>query len=85
MPGKSFVERPGSPSAQFQTYLQKMIVANGDSLGVTIVDLAAYLRKAYAENEQNGWFHPNDGHLTPAGHRVVADFLAAQLKSAIRF
>ena len=75
MPGKSYVVRPGSPSAQFQDYLRKEIVGNSEKMKVSVIDLAILLRALYQE-KQGKWFYPNEGHLTAEGHRVVAGILS---------
>ncbi len=80
MPGKSFVERPGSLSAQFQDYFRKKIVANGKRLNVTVIDLANQLRELYHKGPVDNWFHPNEGHLTADGHRVVADIISPLIR-----
>jgi hypothetical protein len=79
MPGSSFVQRPDSPSAQFQDYLRGKILANKGKMGVDVIDLAGLLREAYQQNPGK-WFYPNEGHLTPEGHRIVADMLATYLR-----
>lgn len=78
MPGRSFIERPGSPSAQFQDYLRKKIIESRESIKVRIIDLADLLRRRYEEDSGN-WFYPNEGHLTPEGNRVVSDILAPRI------
>ncbi|MDP2646141.1 MAG: SGNH/GDSL hydrolase family protein [Desulfobacterales bacterium] len=78
MPGKSFVELPGSLSAQFQDYLRQKIVENRDKMKVEVLDLAGHLRSRYGKTPGR-WFYPNEGHLTSQGHRVVAEFLRPQI------
>ena len=75
MPGKSYVVRPSSPSAQFQDYLRKKILDNSKKMEVDMIDLAGLLRSRYQKTEGR-WFYPNEGHLTAEGHRVVADILS---------
>jgi len=79
MPGKSFIERPGSISEQFQNHLRKMIWENRRSMNIEVIDLAKIMRTRY-QKESRKWFYPHEGHLNPAGHRVVADILASALK-----
>ncbi len=74
MSGKSFVQRPESPSARFQNYLREKILEKRGDMNVDVIDLAARLRELH-ETKPGDWFFPNEGHLTPAGHRVVADIL----------
>lgn len=78
MPGRSYVQRPGSPSAQFQNYLRRKIVENEAKIRVRVIDLASHLRGQYQKNPGK-WYYPHEGHLTPAGHRVVADILIKSL------
>ena len=47
MPGRSYVQRPGSPSAQFQDYLRRKIVENEEKIQVRVIDLASHLRGQY--------------------------------------
>ena len=49
--------------------------------GVTVVDLHAPLAAAAAAGAPV--YYPQDRHLTPAGHRVVADALAPRLAAAV--
>ena len=79
MPGKSFIERPGSISEQFQNHLRRRIWENRMSMKVEVIDLAKMMRARY-QKESRKWFYPHEGHLNPAGHRVVADILSSALK-----
>jgi hypothetical protein len=81
MPGKSFVERPESVSAHFQSYLRQRLLKQSDALNLTILDLAGHLQNFY-EREGIKLFHPHEGHLNSEGHRAVADFLAAKLQES---
>jgi len=76
LPGRSFVTNPESVSAHYQDYLRGRIV--GDLTAVSIIDVASMLRAAGGRSATE-WYFPNDGHLTPLGHRVVADFLLERL------
>jgi len=78
MPGRSFVQLPGSPSAQFQDYLRRKIVENEAKMQVKVIDLASHLRGQYRKSPGK-WFYPHEGHLTPEGHRIVADIFASAL------
>ena len=79
MPGRSLVERPASQSAQFQEYLRARLVENSRQLDIEVLDLASYL-KTYHREKDVRLFHPHEGHLTAAGHRVTADFIHTRLK-----
>ncbi len=74
MPGRSYVEQPYSPSAQFQDYLRRKIVERREEMNVDVIDLAKHLRERYQENPGK-WYYPNEGHLTAEGHRIVYDIL----------
>jgi len=78
MPGRSFVERPGSVSAQYQNYLRERLLLQSTSKDVKVLDLAGYLKDFY-EKEGTRLYHSNEGHLNPDGHRAVAEFFANQL------
>lgn len=74
MPGRSFVESPGSPSQQYQDFLRSKILLLGEHIDVSVVDLAGHLKSHYQEYKER-LFYPNEGHLTPQGHERVAQFL----------
>lgn len=79
MPGKSFIDRPGSPSEQYQDYLRGKIVDSKEKMKVDVIDLAILLKRRY-QKHSGRWFHPHEGHLTPEGHRVVAEILASKFQ-----
>ena len=74
MPGRTYVEQPGSLSAQYQDYLREKILQHGEKRDIVTMDLAMHLRALY---EKHGMrlYHPNEGHLNVDGHAAVADFL----------
>ncbi len=74
MPGRTYVEQPGSLSAQYQDYLREKILQHGEKRDIVTMDLAMGLRALY---EKHGMrlYHPNEGHLNVDGHAAVADFL----------
>lgn len=74
MPGRSYVEQPDSLSAQYQDFLRQAILARQADLGVPMTDLAVLLRAERGKGQKH-LFHPHEGHLTAAGHQVVADLL----------
>lgn len=78
MPGRSFIERPGSPSALFQDYLRRKIVEQKEHMEVKVIDLASLLRERF-KIDGGRWYHPNEGHLNPAGHKVMAEILLNQM------
>ncbi len=79
VPGRSFVEDPAGYSAQYQDAVRRAILAHGWPADMAVVDLAAALRERYVRRPGR-WYYPNEGHLTPAGHRVVAEFIAEALR-----
>ena len=79
MPGRSYVERPDSVSAQYQDYLRKKIVENSEEKKIEVIDLATHLRERY-QRDPGKWFYPNEGHLTAEGHRIIYDILSPVLQ-----
>ena len=80
--GRSFVERPGSNSAQFQDFFRQRVAAAARRQRVAVIDLAAHLKR-YSREKDVRLFYPNEGHLTPAGNRVAAAFLARRLDEVL--
>ena len=78
MPGRSFVEHPGSMSAQYQEYLREKLLRSSTEQDLKVLDLAGYLKDLY-EKDGTRLYHPNEGHLNTDGHRAIADFFANQL------
>lgn len=78
LPGRSFVEQPGALSAQYQEFLRGALVAACGDAGIPVWDLALSLRQEH-RRVGGAWFHPNEGHLTPAGHRAVFELIRAHL------
>jgi hypothetical protein len=78
LPGRSYVEAPRTVSAQYQDYLRELIVKRSQTMGFKVIDLASALR-AVTQQDHRQYFYPNEGHLTPAGHSVVAQMLARDL------
>jgi hypothetical protein len=79
MPGRSYVEMPGSLSAAFQEELRRQILARQAEFPVAPIDLATLLRDRYGATGER-LFHPHEGHLNPAGHRAVAELLGEALR-----
>jgi hypothetical protein len=79
LPGKSYVDSPESPSAQFQDYLRAEIIARQRRTGVPVIDIAPALR---AQHQRTGeeLYYPNEGHLTAHGNASVAEFLKERLR-----
>ncbi len=78
MPGRSFVENPGSPSQQYQDFLRSKILLLDERIDVDVIDLAGHLKSHYEEHNER-LFYSNEGHLTPQGHERVGNFLEGVL------
>ncbi|MCC6694575.1 MAG: SGNH/GDSL hydrolase family protein [Candidatus Hydrogenedentes bacterium] len=77
--GRSTIEQPGSLSAQYQEFLRAAILDSAATNGIAVIDIATFLNAAARGGGQSFYF-PNDGHLSPLGHAMVADILARELK-----
>jgi len=79
LPGASFINHPDSLSAQYQAFLRKQLVAGlAERPDIQVIDLASMLADA-ADNRSQPWYFPNEGHLTPLGHQIVAQLLREKL------
>jgi len=79
--GRSYVESPGSYSAQYQEYLRQRIKDAVFPDKVQVIDAAAPMRKAFQDEPDASFFFPNEGHFNPYGHQWLAEFLKAKLNS----
>jgi hypothetical protein len=70
--GRSYVGEPGSLSAHYQEYFRSAVSQAAQARSLAVLDLAAVMR-AQNSTATATWFFPHDGHLTPSGHRFVAD------------
>lgn len=79
LPGQSFVEQPDSLSAGYQDFLRRALLRDLATVeGIQLFDLASALREAWQAGGSR-LYHPNEGHLSVAGHRFVAGWLAERL------
>ncbi len=79
LPGRSYVQAPLSVSAGYQEYFRQSIKKSVTALpAVQVLDLALYLKQYYITQSKQ-LYYPNEGHLTPMGHQVVAEYLRSQL------
>ena len=84
LPGSSFINHPDSLSAQYQEYLRKRLVVKLEvDNGISVIDLATRMQAA-PKDDIKQWYFPNESHLTPQGHRHVAQVLANRIKNGIR-
>lgn len=81
LPGKSFVDDPRGISAQYQEVIRAAIVDRLHGRGVPVLDVATPLRVAF-EAGRRDLYHPNEGHLTAAGNRFVAELIGPNLPPA---
>ncbi|MCP5524412.1 MAG: hypothetical protein H7A46_23015 [Verrucomicrobiales bacterium] len=79
MAGRSYVLQPGSVSAQYQEHFRQSVSDTTHRHGLPILDLAEAMSQG-SPLEQPRWFHPHDGHLTPRGHRFVAECIASAMR-----
>jgi len=77
LPGKSFVDAPGSYSALFQEHARSFIASLAETSGLVVIDVAREL-KANSTGEAM-LFHPNEGHFTVVGHAAVARIVLASM------
>ena len=76
--GRSFVTDPGSVSAQYQGLFREQVVSYAKVRQIEAIDVAGLMQSRF-QQQRKDWFYPNDGHLNPAGHKVVAELLQARL------
>ncbi len=76
--GRSFVTDPGSVSAQYQELFRDQVVSYAKARQIEAIDVAGLMQASFKQQRKD-WFYPNDGHLNPAGHKVVAELLQARL------
>jgi len=80
MPGRSFVERPGSKEAVFQDFFRTEIIKDCRKQGIDLFDLAEILKDEF-HITSNSLFFPNDGHLNKDGHEKTGAYLLEKLES----
>lgn len=75
LPGRDAVVNNGGISHHYQDYLRQEILDMAGGLNVEVVDLMTDIEAQSRETIDSLYF-PNDGHLTPKGHRFVAESIA---------
>lgn len=79
LPGRSFVENPEGLSAGYQDFLRRSLLRDLSTMaGVKVIDLAGALREAQQQGK-GGLYYPNDGHLSPQGHLLLARLIGERL------
>lgn len=76
--GRSFVNTPTSISGQYQEVFRAHVLASAAARRLPVIDVAGLMQARYRQ-DKGDWFYPNDGHLNPAGHRVVAEILTREI------
>lgn len=76
--GRSHALQPGTLSGRYQEFFRQEVLRLARKADVPALDLAGHLR-TQAPAAKQPLYYLNDGHLTPAGHRVVAEFLIRNL------
>ena len=74
MPGSGYFREDTVPGVYQRTTANALLDALKDR-GYRVADLGPELERQIDSGKQ--LFHPNEGHLTPEGHREVAEILAA--------
>ena len=65
---------PGYSTDQEYLLIRERVFSFRPDVILLVVYLAGMLRKRH-RNHPGKWFYPNEGHMTPEGHRIVADIL----------
>lgn len=78
LPNRAFVDLPASASAQLQDFFRENILSYCQKNSIMTVDLATELKTRHtADTGHAPWYYPREGHLTFAGHAMVAEILRA--------
>ncbi|MFT6432141.1 MAG: lysophospholipase L1-like esterase [Candidatus Azotimanducaceae bacterium] len=75
LPGSSLINDPSSISGTYQSLLTTALTNLAANENWELIDLGEALKAS-----SDGMYFPNDGHLSPAGHKLVA---AKLLKSSL--
>ncbi|MBL4572251.1 MAG: SGNH/GDSL hydrolase family protein [Gammaproteobacteria bacterium] len=75
LPGRDAMVNPNGVSHHYQEYLRQSVMALLERRSIDNVDLMAVMATE-SEADIRLMYYPNDGHLTPEGHRYVAAKLA---------
>lgn len=78
LPGRLCVVLPDSLPGQAQAFFRTAATQECARLGIPVHDVTLALQRRY-EAEPGKWYYPNEGHMTPEGHRVVAEILTRML------
>lgn len=79
LPGRDAMVNPQGISYHYQEYLRQEILAMAETESIAAIDLMTELA-ALEGSDLEELFFPHDGHLTPTGHRFVAETIARQLE-----
>ncbi len=75
LPGSSVAQKKASLSAQYQLMLRDQLLVMAQKKHLPLLDLSPELMAASGK-----LYYPHDGHLTAAGHQVVAGFLSGHFE-----
>lgn len=76
LPGQSLITQPQSVSAIYQDHVRRFMLTVAEQNNIAVIDLSPALQQQFKPRSPL-LFHPNEGHFTAAGHRVVANAVAA--------
>jgi len=79
--GRSFVEEPGSLSAQYQQFFAESVLQACRAQAVPAYHVATELAAEFQRRGER-LYHPHDGHLNRRGHEVVCRTVAEVLATA---
>lgn len=77
--GRSTIEKPESLSGQYQEYFRSAVADWAAHAQLRVVDVVLRMRREFDDQR---WYFPHDGHLTPQGHGYVADVLIEEQNAA---
>ena len=78
LPGKSYIESTHSYSHRFQDYVRNFVLQQSDKLKIDVIDVADKMA-GWKNHNNEQLFHPNEGHLTAEGNRLVSQILHDKL------
>ncbi len=81
---RTVLDNPFSATGQYQTYCHRSVLKVAERQKIPVIDVVEGMRRHLkTESHPEPWFHPNEGHLTSHGHKVVAQILDEALKDGM--
>lgn len=77
LPGSVAINQPDSVTGQYQRYLEREILNMTRAQGTEGWSLLPYIENQPVTSDL---YYPNDGHLTPKGHQLVAAAISKSLE-----